>query len=536
MLAPVAPRAQVRGDLPGRGREIVDRPTLEFLGELDARFEDRRRELLGRRGTFRASVAAGTRPEFPTETEGVRTSDWRVRPPPEEIRDRRVEITGPAERKMVVNALNSGASVYMADFEDAHAPLWAATLAGQINLSDAVRRRIDFATADGREYRLATRTAVLMVRPRGWHLQERHVTVADRPMSASLVDFGLFFHHNARELRARGARSYFYLPKLEHYLEARLWNDVFAFSEDVAGLPRGTIRATSLIETLPAAFQMDEILYELREHSAGLNCGRWDYLFSMIKQYQDRPEVVFPDRRLLTMTGPSLAAYSRHLIAVCHRRGAHAMGGMAAQIPIRDDAEANARAIASVVADKEREARAGHDGTWVAHPGLVPIAREVFDRWMTTPNQIDRVPHGGPARPEELVELPRGAVTADGIRRNVRVSVRYLESWLRGAGCVPIDHLMEDAATVEISRSQLWQWIHHGATTEDGGVVDIARFRAALDAEVAELRAESGPSGRDAAIDGAVRLLDRAVTSEALAEFITWDAYDRLEPPSGGSG
>jgi malate synthase len=529
MLSPLGDRLHADPAPVPRSSEVLTPEALEFLTALHERFEARRRELLEARGRFRSRLAAGLPPVFPPETAAVRASDWKVAAPPEEIRDRRVEITGPADRKMVVNALNSGASVYMADFEDAHSPLWSRTIAGQVNLLDAVRRRIDFASPDGREYRLATRTAVLMMRPRGWHLEERHVIYGDRPASATLVDFGLFFHHNARELVARGSRPYLYLPKMEHRAEAQLWDDVISSAETAYGIPIGTVRATALIETLPAAFEMDEILYELRAHSAGLNCGRWDYLFSFIKQYRDVPSVVFPDRRLLTMSTPFLTAYSRRLIQVCHRRGAHAMGGMAAQIPIKDDPAANAAAMALVVADKEREARAGHDGTWVAHPGLVAIAREVFDRWMPRPNQID-VPLEGPeVEAAALTTLPRGPITEEGIRRNVRVSLRYLDAWLRGTGCVPIDHLMEDAATVEISRSQLWQWLHHGGRTEDGAPVDAAAVRRWLVSEVATLEAEPGGATNTTSIQKASQLLDRVVTAERLDEFITVDAYAELE-------
>jgi len=450
-----------------------------------------------------------------------------VSPPPPDLSDRRVEITGPVDRKMIINGLNSGASVFMADFEDAHSPTWGGTIAGQVNLRDAVRRTIEYTNEDGRVYRLGASAATLMVRPRGWHLSERHLEVDGRPISASLFDFGLFFFHNAGELRARGTAPYFYLPKLEHYLEARLWNDVFRGSEEALGIPNGTVRATVLIETLPAAFQMDEILYELREHSAGLNCGRWDYLFSFIKQYQDDPRVVFPDRARLAMTTPFLTAYSHLLIRTCHRRGAHAMGGMAAQIPIKGEPEANAAALALVRSDKEREVRAGHDGTWVAHPALVPLAWEVFTTHMPAPNQID-VPHPEYCvGPRELLQLPDGPITTDGVRRNTRVALRYLEAWLRGMGCVPIDHLMEDAATVEIARSQLWQWLHHGARRPDGGLVDTELFRLQLGEEVRQLRSEASNPAAET-IDRAAALLEGVVTATELEGFITELAYSFL--------
>jgi malate synthase len=512
---------------------VLTREAIEFLTILHERFDARRRALLRSRGRMAASLKAGERPGWREDSRAIRDGEWKVEPPPEEIRDRRVEITGPVDRKMIVNALNSGASVFMADFEDAHSPLWSRSVEGQANLIDAVRRRIDFSAPDGREYRLGSTTAVLMVRPRGLHLEERAVTSGGRPLSGSLVDFGLFFHHNARELVARGTRPYVYLPKMEHFEEAELWNDVLSASESAYGLPTGTVRATALIETLPAAFEMEEILHELRAHSAGLNCGRWDYLFSCIKQYRDVPSALFPDRALLTMSTPFLVAYSRRLIEVCHRRGAHAMGGMAAQIPIRDDPKTNASALALVEADKEREARAGHDGTWVAHPGLVPLARAVFDRLMPGPNQIDRPPEGPRVAPEELLAIPSGPISRDGIHRNARVSVRYLDAWLRGIGCVPIDHLMEDAATVEIARSQLWQWVHHGATFENGVPVDAALVSQVIAEEADLLRAENGGVPNSGTIGTAVALLESTVRERRLEEFITVRAYARLEEPAG---
>ena len=502
---------------------------LDFLLSLHDRFEAGRRDVLRQRGAFRALVRKGGSPDFPAETRATRDAEWRVPPPPEDLRDRRVEITGPVDRKMIINALNSGANVYMADFEDAHSPTWPATVIGQGNLIDAVRRRIEFTGPEGRHYRLAPTTATLMVRPRGWHLDERHVEIDGHAMSASLFDFGLFFFHNAREQLARGTGPYFYVPKIEHYREARLWSEVFRMSEETLGLRLGTVRVTALIETLPAAFQMDEILYELREHSVGLNCGRWDYLFSFIKQYRDNPRIVFPDRSLLTMTTPFLTAYSRLLVQTCHRRGAHAMGGMAAQIPIRDDPAANEQAMALVRADKEREVRAGHDGTWVAHPGLVPLARSVFDAGMKGANQIALPRTDPPVRPDELVRLPEGPVTNEGVRRNVRVALRYLESWLRGIGCVPIDHLMEDAATVEIARCQLWQWLHHHAVAETGARVTPASFRKLLAAEEEALRSELPASLARSTVERARKLLTRVVTAPDLEEFITVVAYHGLE-------
>ena len=522
-------RTRLRAEATPRDAEILTPDALDFVLTLHDRFDKTRRDLLRRRGSLRAVLKSGRVPQFPEETEKIRTSEWRVPPPPEDLRDRRVEITGPVDRKMVINALNSGACVYMADFEDSHSPTWSATIAGQGNLIDAIRRRIEFVASDGREYRLAEHTATLMMRPRGWHLEERHLEVDGRPISASLFDFGLYFFHNARELVSRGTGPYVYVPKLEHYLEARLWSDVIRLSEETMGLRLGSARVTALIETLPAAFQMDEILYELRENSAGLNSGRWDYLFSCIKQFQDARRVVFPDRAALPMTTPFLAAYTRRVVQVSHRRGAHAMGGMAAQIPIRDDPIANEQAMELVRRDKEREVLAGHDGTWVAHPGLVPIAREVFDAHMKGPNQINVPRAEAPVTPEELVQLPTGTVTEDGVRRDARVALRYLESWLRGVGCVPIDHLMEDAATAEIARAQLWQWIHHAAVTGQKTKVTPTLFRKILADQVDRLREELSPPGPT--VDAASKLLRDVVLAPALEEYITVVAYPLLEAP-----
>ena len=528
--------AEIRGATADRFDEVLNAEALRFLVELDRQFERTRRALLARRGGVRKALRAGRLPRFPPETRAIRRRAWKVPPPPHDLLDRRVEITGPVDRKMIINALNSGAKVYMADFEDSHSPTWAATVQGQVNLQDAVRRRIEYEAPDGRQYRLNESTATLMVRPRGWHLVERHLAIGGRPVSASLFDFSLYLFHNARELRARGTGPYFYLPKLEHYLEARLWNDVFRSSEKVLGLPSGTIRATVLIETLPAVFQMHEILWELREHSVGLNCGRWDYLFSFIKQVRDDPHRVLPDRSLLAMTTPFLTAYSRLLVETCHRRGAHAMGGMAAQIPIKGDAAANDEAIARVVADKVREVRAGHDGTWVAHPGLVPVALRVFDAEMKGPNQIDRRPEPVRAGPRELLRIPKGPITEEGVRRNTRVALRYLESWLRGIGCVPIDHLMEDAATIEIARSQLWQWIRHRAPLHGGGVAGLPLFRRYLANEAEALLAENGGEDPSASVARARRLLDAVVSKRAFEEFITSFVYPQLGEPPGALG
>jgi malate synthase len=536
--ATVAPGSglEVVGPSGPRFEEVLTPEALGFVAELVERFDPIRRKLLGQRGSVRATFRAGGRPDFLEDTRSVRRQDWQVPPSPGDLTDRRVEITGPVDRKMIINALNSGAQVFMADFEDSHSPTWAGTIAGQVNLIDAVRRSIEYRTAEGKQYRLIDNTATLMVRPRGWHLAESHVRKRDQPISASLFDFALFLFHNAAELRRRGTGPYFYLPKLEHHLEARLWNDVFQYSEERLGLSPGSIRATVLIETLPAVFQMDEILWELREHSVGLNCGRWDYLFSFIKQVRDDPHWLFPDRALLTMDTPFLTAYSHLLIETCHRRGAHAMGGMAAQIPIKGDPARNAEAIARVVADKEREVRAGHDGTWVAHPGLVPVAREVFDRGMTGSHQIARPARTEPIGPKQLLDVPRGAITSDGVRKNTRVALRYLEAWLRGIGCVPIDYLMEDAATVEIARTQLWQWVHHRAPLAGGGTVDAPLVAHFLETEAALLRDEPDASGGAASVERAAKLLERVVLARTFEEFITECAYPLLGEAPGAVG
>ncbi|HKE01973.1 MAG TPA: malate synthase A, partial [Planctomycetota bacterium] len=451
-------------------------------------------------------------------------------PVPEDLQNRRVEITGPVDRKMVINALNSGARVFMADFEDSHTPTWENNVVGQRNLQDAVAgtiRHVD--PQSGKTYSLAAKTATLVVRPRGWHLPEDHVRLDGEPVAGALVDFGLYFFHNARALRAKGTGPYFYLPKTESHLEVRLWNDVFLHSERALGLPRGAIKATVLIETLPAAFEMDEILFELREHSSGLNCGRWDYIFSLIKARQSDPAAVLPDRGQVTMEQPNMRAYTQLVVRTCHRRGVHAMGGMAAQIPIKGDEEANRRALDKVRADKLREVRDGHDGTWVAHPGLVPLATEIFDAHMPGPNQIDRKRDDVRASEEELLRAPEGTRTDAGLRHNVRVGILYLEAWLRGVGCVPIYNLMEDAATAEISRSQIWQWIRHGASLDDGRRVAADLVRSAIAEEMDRIRAEVGaerfaaptfPQARD--------LFEHLVLSHELDEFLTLPAYRLL--------
>ncbi len=509
--------------------EILTEPALAFVAELTRRFRPQLQQLLAARKVRQEELRAGRdRFDFLEGTRAVREGAWAVRPPPPDLEDRRVEITGPPDRKMVINALNSGARVFMADFEDSSAPLWQNQIEGQINLMDAVRRTITF-EGGGKSYRLVEKPAVLFVRPRGLHLDEKHCFVDGEAVPGSLFDFGLFFFHNAKEQLARGTGSYFYVPKLESHLEARLWDAVFTFSEDTIGVARGTIRATVLIETLPAAFEMEEILHELREHSAGLNCGRWDYIFSFIKKAGTDRAMLLPDRAQVTMDKAFLAAYSKLLIATCHRRGAHAMGGMAAQIPIKNDPEANAKALANVERDKLREVTNGHDGTWVAHPGLVKTAMDIFDAHMPEKNQLARPAGAGDIGREDLLRVHEGTRTDAGFRHNLRVGIRYLESWLRGVGCVPIYNLMEDAATAEISRAQVWQWIRLGASTDDGRVVDAARFERTIVEELATLRSEVGEDAyASGAWSRAAALFSELSLAEEFTEFLTLPAYDAL--------
>jgi malate synthase A len=501
-----------------------------FVAEIVRRFGPRVPGLLARRAERQRRLDAGDKPDFLPETVAVRAGDWRVAPLPADLLDRRVEITGPVERKMIINALNSGARVFMADFEDSNSPTWENNVEGQLNLGDAIRRTITFTAPEtGKAYRLNEKTAVLMVRPRGWHLPEKHWFIDELAAPGGLVDFGLFFFHNAAELLARGSGPYFYLPKLEGHLEARLWNDVFVFAEERLGIAPGTIKATVLIETLPAAFEMDEILFELREHSAGLNCGRWDYIFSFIKKLRNDPEKVLPDRGQVGMDRAFLRAYSQLLIKTCHRREVHAMGGMAAQIPIKDDPAANEAALAKVRADKVREATEGHDGTWVAHPGLVPVALGIFDEHMPAPNQIQRKREDIHVGREDLLRIHEGTRTEAGLRHNVRVGVQYIEAWLRGSGCVPIYNLMEDAATAEISRAQVWQWLHFRSQLDDGQTVTPALFARVVDEEMKRVRREVGEARFTAGrFDAAVALFVRLSTASDFEEFLTVPAYELL--------
>jgi malate synthase len=509
--------------------DILTPDALEFLRSLDRRFESRRIDLLCKRAVRQREYDLGKLPRFPAETSEIRKAEWTVAPIPQDLLDRRVEITGPAERKMVINALNSGANVFMADFEDSNAPTWSNCLEGQRNLRDANLRIIEYRSPEGKLYKLGAKPAVLFVRPRGWHMVEKHFCINGAPISASLFDFGLYFFHNFRTLIDRNTAPYFYLPKMESYHEARLWNDVFLFAQEYVGLPKGSIRATVLIETIAAAFEMDEILYELRDHSAGLNCGRWDYIFSFIKKFRNNPMYVLPERGCITMEQPFLRSYVELLIHTCHKRGIHAMGGMAAQIPIRDNPQANEEAMQRVRQDKLREVRAGHDGTWVAHPGLVPVAKAVFDEHMEGPNQIQRPARQRAAITEkDLVEIPRGQLTEEGFVRNVDVALQYIESWLRGNGCVPIYNLMEDAATAEISRAQLWQWIRYGARLNNGRKIDRHRFASALrdilNCKKSKLGSEQFGSSK---FERAAELLTTFSTSE-FQDFLTTAAYSEL--------
>jgi malate synthase len=523
-------RVETRHEAPTTAARVLTPEAMEFVGRLHREFDPRRRELLARRAERQRALDAGERPAFLEETRHVREGDWRVVPAPADLDDRRVEITGPVERKMMINALNSGARVFMADFEDALSPTWSNVVDGQANLMDAVRRALEFMSPEGKAYRLNDTIATLVVRPRGWHLHEKHVTVDGAPISASLFDFGLYLFHNARELLDRGSGPYFYLPKMESHLEARLWNDVFVRAQELLGIPQRTIRATVLIETILAAFEMDEILWELRDHAAGLNAGRWDYIFSAIKKFRDRADMALPDRAQVTMTVPFMRAYTELLVRTCHRRGAHAMGGMAAFIPSRRDAEVNATAIAKVREDKQRESRDGFDGTWVAHPDLVPVAMAEFDRALgDRPHQKARMREEVTVAAEELLALrvPGGTVTRAGVSNNIDVALQYIAAWLRGSGAVAIHNLMEDAATAEISRAQLWQWRRHGVALADGGTMTRALYEETRDRLLAELRAAPGAAEVD--YDEAARLLDELVLKDEFTEFLTLPGYEQLE-------
>jgi malate synthase len=524
------PQLELTEALVGEDKTILTQPALAFLAELAARFTPELTELMTAREQRQLEFDQGAVPDFDMGTREVREGAWQVAPIPAEIADRRTEITGPVTRKMVINALNSGAQVYMADFEDSTAPTWSNVIDGQVNLRDAIRRQVDFTTPEGKSYALNERTATLMVRPRGLHLPERHIKMAGRPIHGVFVDFGLFLFHNHAELLKRGSRPYFYIPKLQHYMEAAWWEKVIAWSEERLGMAHGTVRVTLLIETLPAVFQMHEILHALKDRILGLNCGRWDYIFSYIKTFRNHPDRVLPDRDQVGMTVPFLANYSKLLIQTCHAHGAFAMGGMAAQIPIRDDDEANARAMEKVRIDKEREASNGHDGTWVAHPGLEPLSRAEFDKVLKGPNQIDRKLTDFSVDAAVLVTPSTGTITEDGVRKNIRVAIQYLAAWLSGNGCVPIDNLMEDAATAEISRSQLWQWLKHGAQLDDGRAISRAWLDGLFE-EVKALLVSIAPVNFSRFIIEAADLLQAMTNNPDMDEFLTLPAYEQLKEP-----
>jgi malate synthase len=516
--------------------EILSPEAIAFLARLHRAHNGRRKELLAARVTRQAALDAGVKPDFLSETAAIREKDWTIAPLPADLLDRRVEITGPVDRKMIINALNSGARVFMADFEDSTTPTWDNVLDGQLNLRDAVTRTIRYSDpATKKSYKLIDHPAVLFVRARGWHLEERHMTVDGEAMSGSLFDFGLYAFHNAKELLARGSGPYFYLPKMESHLEARLWNDVFNQAEAELGIPPRSIKGTVLIETILASFEMDEILYELRDHSAGLNCGRWDYIFSFIKKFAGDPTILLPDRAQITMTTHFMRSYSLLCIKTCHRRSAPAMGGMSALIPIKSDPIANEKALAGVRADKEREATDGHDGTWVAHPGLVPIALEIFNRIMPQPNQISKQLPDYHCTAADLLAVPSGTITEAGLRQNVAVGLGYVEAWLRGIGCVPLFNLMEDAATAEISRAQLWQWVHHHAVISDGPNAGPNAGQPVTEALVEQAIAEELAATRPkvdalrySAYERAATLMRQLIASEKFPDFLTLAAYTEV--------
>ncbi len=516
---------EVTGEITPAFAEILTPEALVFVAQLHRTLNGRRLDCLQRRQQRQAALDAGGRLDFLPETKEVREGKWTCAKIPKDLRDRRVEITGPTDRKMVINALNSGAKMFMADFEDANSPTWANMVEGQINLRDAVRRDITFSNPDGKKYQLKEKVAVLLVRPRGWHMVEKHVLVDGHPVAGGLFDFGLYFFHNAKELIKRGSGPYFYLPKMESHLEARIWNDAFKLAQEELGIPQGTVRATVLIETIPAAFEMDEILYELREHSAGLNCGRWDYIFSCIKRFRNKPDFLLADRALITMTTHFMRSYSLLCIKTCHRRKIFAMGGMAAQIPVKGDEAANEEAFAKVRADKEREASDGHDGTWVAHPGMVQLALDAFNAKMPEPNQIDRKCDDVNVAASDLLDFgPSSPITEAGLRQNISVGVQYLEAWLRGSGAVPLFNLMEDAATAEISRAQVWQWIRHrDGKLSDGRKVTKELFRSVLAEELAKVKRFEGDQ-----FETARDLFDQITTDDEFVEFLTLPGYENL--------
>lgn len=521
---------RITGPLHSGYEQVLNEDILRFLVALQRSFNQRRKILLLEREQTQQRIDHGWKPAFEPETKAIREAAWQVDPVPADLQDRRVEITGPVDRKMIINALNSGARIFMADFEDSNAPNWKNVVEGQINLTDAIDGSISYISPDnGKEYVLNSKTATLMVRPRGWHLEEKHILIDGEPASASLVDFGIYFFRNARKLINKGSGPYFYLPKLEHHKEARLWNDVFVFAQDYCGIPQGTIKATVLVETILASFQLHEILYELKHHSAGMNCGRWDYIFSFIKKFRKIPGYIFPDRSQVTMTVPCMRAYTQLVIKTCHQRGAHAIGGMAAQIPVKNNAAANKAAIEKVKADKLREVKDGHDGTWVAHPGLVATAMEIFDEYMPEPNQLYRKREDFNCTEEELLALPAGTITEAGIRANINVGILYLESWLRGNGAAAIHHLMEDAATAEISRTQLWQWLNNKVKLDDGRIFNHALYEELRDDEIENIQSSVGSEGyQNGKYVEAICIFNRLVVQPQFEEFLTIPAYNSI--------
>ncbi len=526
MSGPIPQGVTISGPISKEFAQILSPEALDFVAKLHRKFESRRHELLARRAQRQKEFDAGAKPDFLADTKAVREADWKVAEQPKDMLDRRVEITGPTDRKMVINALNCGASTFMADFEDANCPTWHNMLDGQLNLRDAVRRTITFEQS-GKHYKLNDKTAVLIPRPRGWHLDEKHVTVDGRAVSGGIFDFALFFFHNAKELLKRGSGPYFYLPKMESHLEARLWNEIFVFAQKELGIPVGTIRATALIETVVAAFEMDEILHELREHSAGLNIGRWDYIFSCIKKFRANKDFCLADRAQVTMLAPFMRAYALLLVKTCHRRNAPAMGGMAAQIPIKNDPVANEAALEKVRQDKLREVTDGCDGTWIAHPGLVPVAKAVFDKHMPTPNQYTRQRPDVNVTAKQLLDFqPERPITEAGLRNNISVGIQYVAAWLAGNGCVPVYNLMEDAATAEISRSQIWQWIRSPkGMLEDGRKVTAELFKKLLGEELAKVKS----AGAEGQLDEAAKLFERITTDDQYVEFLTLPAYKLID-------
>lgn len=533
-LAAHAEGVTLNGEMQPGYSEILTDEAIGLIAMLHRKFEATRQERLAARVERQAKLDAGDLPDFLPETASVRNGDWTVAPLPEDLKDRRVEITGPTDRKMVINALNSGAYCFMADLEDSNCPTWDNMIQGQLNLRDAAARHIEFTDPrSGKHYALADKIATLIVRPRGWHLDESHIHVDGTPVSGGIVDFALYLFHNHATLKANGTGPYFYLPKMESHLEARLWNDIFVAAQDAIGIPQGTVRATVLIETILAAFEMDEILYELRDHSSGLNCGRWDYIFSIIKKFRNHADFIMPDRAEVTMTRHNMRSYSLLAIKTCHRRNAPCIGGMAAQIPVKGDEEANARAFAKVQADKEREAGDGHDGTWVAHPGLVPVALNAFSDHMPGSNQIDKKREDVNITAKDLLDVPEGEITEDGIRMNVQVGIRYTEAWLSGNGCVPLFNLMEDAATAEISRAQLWQWAKHGAKSADGSTIDRPYVRTVIAEEMEKIRSSAGGDLSGTQFEKAGELFEQMSTADDFPDFLTLPAYQTVIQAGG---